>query len=159
MQAPRSSSVWRAAQRWATVSPRPSSSALRLVKQELPGSSGLPLQRSVSVSFSCLRARWCDCSGCDQSKSVSGFPPIASWIPHVLYTHLVLQDYLAARIPEKMVVCPEDVWRNRWQDWRAFEDGLFAPMQPMPGTGINARWPYSSSYQVPPCTYDRWPPR
>ena len=90
----------------------------------------------------------------DRSGSAQ-MPLPTAWIPHVLYSHLVLQDYLAHRIPEKMVVCPEDKWRNRWQDWRAFEDGLFAPNQPMPGTGVNARWPYSSSYQVPPCTYDR----
>jgi prepilin-type N-terminal cleavage/methylation domain-containing protein len=83
-------------------------------------------------------------------------PVIGTWIPHVLYTHLVLQDYLAARIPEKMVVCPEDVWRNRWQAWREFDAGAFLPFQPAPG-GVNARWPYSSSYQVPPCSYDRSP--
>lgn len=45
------------------------------------------------------------------------FFPIATaaWIPHVLYSHLVIQDYLAVRLPEKMVVCPEDVHRNNWQ--------------------------------------------
>ncbi len=88
-------------------------------------------------------------------------PPINGWIPHVLYTHLVLQDYLAARIPEQMVVCPEDTWRKRWQDWRTFQEGGFQPMQPPVGGGIPSsidwRWPYSSSYQVPPCTYDRSP--
>jgi hypothetical protein len=82
--------------------------------------------------------------------------PPGAWIPHVLYTHVVLQDYLAARLPEKMVVCPEDVWRNRWQNWQDYDAGAFLPMQPTPG-GVNWRWPYSSSYQVPPCTYDNSP--
>jgi prepilin-type N-terminal cleavage/methylation domain-containing protein len=84
-------------------------------------------------------------------------PVINGWIPHVLYSHLVLQDYLAARIPEKMVVCPDDVWRIRWQDWRAFEANAFGSMQPPATDPLNKRWPYSSSYQVPPCTYDNSP--
>jgi len=84
------------------------------------------------------------------------FPPPAAWIPHVLYTHVVLQDYLAARLPEKMVVCPEDVWRNRWQDYKDFDTGAFLPMQPAPSSD-NMRWPYSSSYQTPPATYDNSP--
>jgi len=84
------------------------------------------------------------------------FPMINGWIPHVLYTHVVLQDYLAARLPEKMVVCPEDVWRNRWQTYKDFDTGAFLPMQPAPG-GVNVRWPYSSSYQTPSCTYDKSP--
>jgi prepilin-type N-terminal cleavage/methylation domain-containing protein len=85
----------------------------------------------------------------------TGFPLPTLWIPQVLYSHLVLQDYLAARIPEKMVVCPEDLWRNRWQDWRAFEDGAFEPYQAPHGDPNNRRWPYSSSYQPPCCTYDK----
>ncbi len=86
-------------------------------------------------------------------------PVINGWIPHVLYSHLILQDYLAARIPEKMVVCPDDLWRNRWQDWRAYNQNAFSPMQPPVSgpTDVNVRWPYSSSYQTPPCTYDRSP--
>jgi len=89
----------------------------------------------------------------------AGFPPPAAWIPHVLYSHVVLQDYLASRLPERLVACPEDAWRLRWQDWRAFESNAFLPYQYAAsgnGVGFNdmSRWPYSSSYQVPPCTYD-----
>jgi hypothetical protein len=89
-----------------------------------------------------------------------GFPIITAWIPHVLYTHLVLQDYLAARIPEKMVVCPEDTARLTWQDYRSYDNDLFAPLQPnvQPGAlGQDSRWPYSSSYQPPPAMYDKSP--
>jgi prepilin-type N-terminal cleavage/methylation domain-containing protein len=86
------------------------------------------------------------------------FPIPGAWIPHVLYTHVVLQDYLAQRLPEKMVVCPEDVWRNRWQDWRSFDQRVFAPYQYDPvADPAQKRWPYSSSYQIPPCTYDNSP--
>ncbi len=80
---------------------------------------------------------------------------ISGWIPHVLYTHLVVQDYLASRLPEKMVVCPEDRHRLLWQtDPKGFDAGLF---QPCPaGTGSNnvKRWPYSSSYQATSASYD-----
>jgi len=87
-----------------------------------------------------------------------GFPVPASWIPHVLYTRLVLQDYLAQRIPERMVVCPEDQNRLTWQNWRDFDAGAFIPLQPNPGDPAQRRWPYSSSYQPPPAMYDNSPP-
>jgi len=72
---------------------------------------------------------------------------IGTWIPRVLYTHLVLQDYLASRLPEKLVVCPEDVNRNNWQHVAEFRGGGFLPSQPDPGDPNNLRWPFSSSYQ------------
>ncbi|MBL8990128.1 MAG: type II secretion system protein [Phycisphaerae bacterium] len=64
------------------------------------------------------------------------FPIQASWIPHVLYTHLVLLDYLAARLPEPMVASPEDRELLSWQA---------NPLTPPPG--VLERQPYSSSYQ------------
>ena len=81
-----------------------------------------------------------------------------SWIPHVLYSHLVLQDYLASRLPEKMVACPEDVNRLNWQKdpIGLFDQGFWLPLQEPP-TDTNKRWPYSSSYQPPTATYDRSP--
>jgi len=84
--------------------------------------------------------------------------PIASWIPHVYYTHLVLQDYLAARLPEKMVVCPEDRQRNLWQidPQNNFDKGAWLPEEPAGWAGNAAhRWPYSSSYQVTTSQFDR----
>jgi hypothetical protein len=87
-------------------------------------------------------------------RAAGDFDPPPAWIPHVLYTHLVLQDYLAQRLPEKMVVCPEDRNRLTWQDWRGFDSLLFMPLQPDPRTVGQKRWPYSSSYQPSPCMYD-----
>jgi prepilin-type N-terminal cleavage/methylation domain-containing protein len=82
--------------------------------------------------------------------------PIHPWIPHVLYTHLVVQDYLASRLPEKMVVCPEDRARLLWQtDPRAFDAGILQPAPANPGDPNRKRWPYSSSYQVTTAAYDR----
>ena len=79
-----------------------------------------------------------------------------NWICHVLYSHLVIQDYLAARLPERMVVCPEDVNRLNWQKdpIDLFDNGFWTPLQPAPSAD-NKRWPYSSSYQPVPASYDR----
>jgi prepilin-type N-terminal cleavage/methylation domain-containing protein len=119
-----------------------------------PDASGLlPCPAMDPIGASARQAVYIMRKRGDRSGSAQ-MPLPAAWIPQVLYSHLVLQDYLAARIPEKMVVCPEDVWRNRWQDWHAFEDGAFEPYQPPHTDPNNKRWPYSSSYQPPPCTYD-----
>jgi prepilin-type N-terminal cleavage/methylation domain-containing protein len=81
-------------------------------------------------------------------------PKITAWIPHILYTHLVIQDYLASRLPEKMVVCPDDTNRVLWaSDIDGFDAGIFGPNQP-DNTAQNKRWPYSSSYQVGPAAFD-----
>lgn len=81
-----------------------------------------------------------------------------SWIPHILYSHLPLQDYLASRLPEKLVVSASDVNRLRWQDWRGFNAGEYRPT-PVEGGGIPSqddwRWPYSASFQTVTAMYDR----
>ncbi|GJQ30881.1 MAG: hypothetical protein HBSAPP03_27650 [Phycisphaerae bacterium] len=83
--------------------------------------------------------------------------PPSAWIPHVLYNHLVLQDYLASRLPEKMVVCPEDKHRLRWQsDPPLFGTANAAALAPVPGNATTPdgwRWPYSSSYETVPYQY------
>jgi len=82
--------------------------------------------------------------------------PINLWIPHVLYNHLVLQDYMAARLPERTVACAEDRVRLNWQsDPRAFDQGL---LQPQPagsggGPGPQSRWPYGSTYETVASSY------
>jgi prepilin-type N-terminal cleavage/methylation domain-containing protein len=77
---------------------------------------------------------------------------IRGWIPHILYSHLVLNDYLAQRLPERMVVCPEDNQRILWQtDPLAYDRGEFVPN---PGTAAtDKRWPYSSSYRMIPAAF------
>jgi prepilin-type N-terminal cleavage/methylation domain-containing protein len=81
---------------------------------------------------------------------------ITNWIPHVYYTHLVIQDYLAARLPEKMVVCPEDKFRLTWQSGPKAPEwpDSFSPVPRGSNGNSGKRWPYSSSYQVVPATYD-----
>lgn len=81
------------------------------------------------------------------------FPVPTAWIPHVLYSHLVLQDYLDQRLPAKMVVCPEDRYRLQWQNVQEFRANNFAPYQEDASDNNNWRWSFSSSYQLVPASY------
>jgi len=83
---------------------------------------------------------------------------IPQWIPHVLYSHLVLNDYLQQRLPEKMVACPEDRLRLRWQESIATDpDGFFQLVpnvdRPAGNSPAEKRWPYSSSYSFIPAAW------
>ncbi len=88
-------------------------------------------------------------------RDASSFPVINNWIPNVLYSHLVLQDYMAARLPEKLVVCPEDRNRLDWQQdpTGRYDEGFWGDQQPDQNS---KRWPYSASYQFVPAAYDFW---
>lgn len=82
------------------------------------------------------------------------FPVPTNWIPHVRYSHLVLMDYLAARLPEKMVACPSDKNLLQWQS--VSEQVVANPdiLSPRPTTsdiGQIVRLPFSSSYNLVPC--------
>ncbi|HZW11361.1 MAG TPA: prepilin-type N-terminal cleavage/methylation domain-containing protein [Phycisphaerales bacterium] len=83
--------------------------------------------------------------------------PIDGWIPHILYTHLVVNDYLGQRLPEEMVACPEDDALLDWQQdpRELFDTGAWEPFQPNPDND-NSRWPYSSSYIVTVSSFDRY---
>ncbi len=83
---------------------------------------------------------------------------IANWIPHVYYSHLVLNDYLQQRLPEPSMACSEDRIRRKWQtgirtalnagstDWYNYTDGE----DPGDTSSQGQRWPYSSSYSFVP---------
>src|SRR5688572_30794884 len=82
---------------------------------------------------------------------------ILSWIPHVYYLHLVLNDYLQQRLPEPMVVCPDDRIRLAWQETGRIAQrdpadqgaAYFALVERPGGSGNDQkRWPYSSSYSM-----------
>ena len=89
------------------------------------------------------------------------FPLISGWIPHPYYTHLVMLDYLAAVLPSKMVVCPEDRSRTSWQKGpELFGTPAVASLGPFPvgadtggASSIQRRWPFSSSYEFVPGAY------
>ncbi|MBX3387342.1 MAG: type II secretion system protein [Phycisphaeraceae bacterium] len=88
--------------------------------------------------------------------------PPANWIPNVLYTHLVLNDYLAQRLPEPAMACPNDRKRLLWQEAVRGKNPAQAAQAFLaistadrpPGTGNDVqRWPYSSSYQFVPAAW------
>lgn len=83
-------------------------------------------------------------------------PKIPNWIPHIYYTHLVLQDYLNARLPDAQVICPKDKYRLMWQkNAKNWPGDSF----PVPATdALSKRWPYSSSYITVVASFDRSTP-
>lgn len=138
-----------------TVTPENANATLQYPDlRNYAASSGDDLAAAAAQAIDILRRR----TGRDD------FPIIGAWIPHVLYNHLVLQDYLAQRLPERMVVCPEDYHRVRWQsNPGAFGTAAAQSLDPVPSNATDAatgfRWPYSSSYETVPAAYspDRGP--
>jgi prepilin-type N-terminal cleavage/methylation domain-containing protein len=135
---------------WTTQTPAPPEAL-----PDLRGPWGSDLEAASDQAVNIMRIR----SGY-RGGGVINPARIRGWIPHVLYTHLVLQDYVAAQLPDKVVVCAEDKWRLQWQtDPVGFINNRFMPYQPDPaGTpGIPPtsywRWPFSSSYEVVPASY------
>jgi prepilin-type N-terminal cleavage/methylation domain-containing protein len=84
------------------------------------------------------------------------FPKIGGWIPHILYNHLTMMDYLASRLPEKIMACPEDRHRQNWQKdpENNFDKNVWAPFQADGAINNNKRWPYSASYRPTISTID-----
>ena len=114
-------------------------------------SAATDVQAAVCQAVDILRRR----ADREDMPNING---LFNWIPHVLYSHLVLQDYLAARLPEPMAACPEDRPLLNWQrdPVNLFDQGFWSPVQPAPGPA-SKRWPYSSTYQVVPASYDGSP--
>jgi type II secretory pathway pseudopilin PulG len=84
-------------------------------------------------------------------------PRITAWIPHVLYLHLVVQDYADRGLPDLSLVSAGDVHRMNWaRDPAGFDQGVFLPNQPSPSTNAK-RWPYSSSFACPTAFWDLSP--
>lgn len=81
-----------------------------------------------------------------------------AWAPSIDYSHLVLLDYLSLPLPVKITACPEDKPLQLWQsDIATYQRGGFGTQQPVI-VGAPAAFrakPYSSSYEMPPATYDR----
>ncbi|TVQ62683.1 MAG: prepilin-type N-terminal cleavage/methylation domain-containing protein [Phycisphaerales bacterium] len=74
-----------------------------------------------------------------------------NWIPHILYSHLVLNDYLNAVLPDPAVVSVSDNIRRAWtEDWRRPRDAGV----PYPNNPDTWTWPFSSSFEIVAATYD-----
>lgn len=77
-------------------------------------------------------------------------PVQPNWIPHVLFSHLVLVDYLGLRLPEPIVTCPEDKVLQAWQRARPGfpEESGFTPAE-TDAVRKSRVWAQSSYYTVP----------
>jgi len=85
-----------------------------------------------------------------------GIPEQSNWIPQPTYTHLVLMDFLAARLPDPVLIAPEDKFRQRLADGVRASGNALAFVQSLSGAaynGMRITWPYSSSYQFVPASY------
>ncbi len=82
-------------------------------------------------------------------------PHDPNWLPHELYTVLILQDFLASRLPEPLVIHPADRRRTLWQRNNGvdFLDYAHAEDQPDP-KGDGWRVLYSSSFVTVTGMYD-----
>ena len=82
-------------------------------------------------------------------------PRIAlAFSPYARYNHLVLLDYLGARLPEPGVICTEDRVRLAWsRDFDAFRAGSVQPAPDDFAAPEGWRWPYSSSYYTVPAAW------
>ena len=119
--------------------------------------TGDPLRDAAKQAIDIIRRR----------TGRENFPLPTSWIPHILYTHLVLADYLDRALPDSIFVSSGDVHRMNWLDdpINKHDQGFWQPFQnPQGGSGpvppSGKRWPYSSSYRTPPALFDegqsRW---
>jgi hypothetical protein len=93
---------------------------------------------AAAQAVSIMRRRTGEGSGSMPVDSLLG-----TWIPHVLYTHLVLQDYIDQRLPARLVVCPEDSVRLRWFNRDLFRSEFLSTQD----QSTQWRWRFSSSYQ------------
>ncbi|MGD1915546.1 MAG: type II secretion system protein [Phycisphaerales bacterium] len=111
---------------------------------------GRPMEAAAFQAMDIMRRRG--------ARSDRDMTRVTRWIPYVYYSHLVVNDYLAQQLPEKMVVSPADKDRLNWQEdpKELFDTGFWLPRQPDPNDR-NKRWAYSSSYQLVPAAYDRSP--
>lgn len=82
-------------------------------------------------------------------------PAVKDWLPHANYSTLVVQDYLASRLPEPLIVSTHDEHRLAWQEANGskFDRGTFLPHQPA-ATPENKIYPYSSSYTFTVAGFD-----
>jgi len=79
------------------------------------------------------------------------FPIQTGWIPQVLYTHLAVQSYLNAQLPDPAVISSADKIRLDWQrNWKDMTQAAVRPPRSID------RWPFSSSFQFVPASYDRF---
>jgi hypothetical protein len=88
-------------------------------------------------------------------RAAGDFPTLAATnlFPYLTYSHLVLQDYLSQKLPDPMVINPDDEFRTLWgKDPIGYDQGLYQPNLGVGGD--NKRHPYGASYRIVPAAVD-----
>jgi hypothetical protein len=86
-----------------------------------------------------------------RSRGYPHVPRPSGWIPHVLYSHLVLADYLDKPLPWHTVISAADVERQRWVD------NLNCPGCVSPCNAPHLKTALASSFSVTAGWFDRSP--
>jgi len=76
--------------------------------------------------------------------------PFEDRFVHRHYSHLILNDYLTSKLPEKSMACPED---RVLLGWQSEPTNLVPPIPTDFGPGFGQLWGYSSSYQLVPAAW------
>ena len=77
------------------------------------------------------------------------FPKLDDRAPHRRFSHAVIVDYMADKIPEETAACPEDRLLQQWQR----DPSDFPDLNEQGGDAYDRMFPYASSYQFTPATW------
>ena len=106
-------------------------------------SPGSAIQASMNQATAIIRER----AGLDQSI----LPRQTDRLPQRRFNHIVMNDYLATRLPEPGMACPEDTLKLQWQrDWSDNKDALPEGITTSVSPGFDRMWAFSSTYQFIP---------
>jgi prepilin-type N-terminal cleavage/methylation domain-containing protein len=108
--------------------------------ESLFGAAGTPVQAASDQAITILKRRT------DRADLVRA----SGWMPSVMYSQVVLLDYLDQPVTSAMSACPED--RKRLQTRADIPGYLAGAYSPSSGQKY---WPYSSSYNLTGGAFDR----
>ncbi len=77
------------------------------------------------------------------------FPRLDDRAPHRRFSHAVLVDYMADKIPEETAACPEDKLLIGWQK----DPDDYPDLNEQGGDAYERMFPYASSYQFVPASW------
>lgn len=102
-----------------------------------------PVEAAASQTFDILRRR----TGRVELNGRVELERPKSWQPYLRHHPLVMIDYLASRLPEKILACPNDEHLIRWQNAIPdFDAGAWGDQQPAPDAAGRLA-PYGTTYQ------------
>ena len=85
------------------------------------------------------------------SLTNTSLPPFSDRLPHRHFSHLILNEYLSAVLPEYSMACPEDKVLLFWQ--KNFKPQITDFIPNDYGSPFGKFWPFSSSYQIIPAAW------